>query len=77
MIARYTEDLIEKTNITLENLSQFTKHSFYTVNIEKTNYMILVAMVKLYIIVIAFSYKMFLLVRFFNVDISDFILMYI
>ena len=40
MIAKSIEDFIETTNITLENLSQFTKHSFLVVNIEKVNYMI-------------------------------------
>ena len=40
VIGKSVEDLIEITNVALENLSQFTKHSFIAVNIEKTNYMI-------------------------------------
>ena len=35
-----TDDLLEKTNTNLENLSQFKKHCFLAVNIEKTNFMI-------------------------------------
>ena len=40
VIGKSVEDLIERTNAALENLSQFTKHSFLAVNIEKTNYTI-------------------------------------
>ena len=40
VIGESVEDLIEITNVPLENLSQFTKHSFLAVNTEKTNYMI-------------------------------------
>ena len=40
VIGEYVKDLIEIANVALENLSQFTKHSFLGMNIEKTNYMI-------------------------------------
>ena len=40
VIAKSVEDLIAITNVTLENISHFTKHSFLAVNIEKTSYMI-------------------------------------
>ena len=40
VIGESVEYLIEITNLSLENLSQFAKHSFLEVNIEKNNYMI-------------------------------------
>ena len=40
VIGESVEDIIEITNVALENLFQFTKHSFLAVNTEKINYTI-------------------------------------
>ena len=73
VMAKYIEELIEITNIILENLSQLTKPSFLAMNIEKTNYVIC------HISKVVNNCHSILLhgpvVRFFNVDIQDLISM--